>query len=227
MSQSDGADAERSELFTEARAESARPGGLAGPLAESTDEDGIGAASASAGRQPSPRPRSLWRDSNFLTFWSGQAFSQFGVADSRARDSCARGPPPERERVPGRGAGCRGRRRLPGGRAPRGRMDRPDAQAPRDDLGGRCPCRRARRIAPAVVDGRSADVAPLRRRADRRASRRSSSTCRTRASSRRSCARIRSRRRTASSSRRTSWPTSPGPGSEAGSSASSPRRSRS
>ncbi|MET0781491.1 MAG: MFS transporter, partial [Microbacterium sp.] len=76
MSQSEGADAERSELYTEARAESARPGGLAGPLAERTDEDGIGAAS------PAPatpgRPRSLWRDSNFLTLWSGQAFSQFG-----------------------------------------------------------------------------------------------------------------------------------------------------
>ena len=75
--------------------------------------------------------------------------------------------------------------------------------------------------------GRSADVAPLRRRARSSASRRSSSTCRTRASSRRSCARIRSPRRTASSSRRTSWPTSPARRSAAGSSASSPRRSRS
>ena len=77
MSQSEGADAERSELFTEARAESARPGGLAGPLAGSTDEDGIGAASP-ASVATLARPRSLWRDGNFLTLWSGQAFSQFG-----------------------------------------------------------------------------------------------------------------------------------------------------
>jgi MFS family permease len=76
MSQSDEVDAERAELVTEARSESARPGGLAGPVAESTDEDGIGAAPAR--RAPAPKVPSLWRDRNFLTFWSGQAFSQFG-----------------------------------------------------------------------------------------------------------------------------------------------------
>jgi MFS family permease len=76
MSQSDEVDAERAELATEARSESVRPGGLAGPVAESTDEDGIGAAPAR--RAPAPKAPSLWRDRNFLTFWSGQAFSQFG-----------------------------------------------------------------------------------------------------------------------------------------------------
>jgi len=77
MSQSDETDAAESELITEARAETSRPGGLAGPVAESTDEDGIGADGDRAPTGTAP-PRSLWRDRNFLTMWSGQAFSQFG-----------------------------------------------------------------------------------------------------------------------------------------------------
>ena len=89
MSQSDDADAERSELFTEARAESARPGGLAGPLAESTDEDGIGAAAPGLGRHPRASTGSLWRDGNFLTLWSGQAFSQFGRRSPSSRFRCS------------------------------------------------------------------------------------------------------------------------------------------
>ncbi len=77
MSQSDDSDAADEELITEARAETSRPGGLAGPVAESTDDDGIGAAS-SPPNESGVRARSLWRDRNFLTIWSGQAFSQFG-----------------------------------------------------------------------------------------------------------------------------------------------------
>ena len=77
MSQSEETDGADSELITEARSETGRPGGLAGPVGESTDDDGIGVAS-SGGSEASARPRSLWHDRNFLTMWSGQAFSQFG-----------------------------------------------------------------------------------------------------------------------------------------------------
>ncbi|MET0780104.1 MAG: MFS transporter [Microbacterium sp.] len=77
MSQSHEPDAAESELVTEARAETAQPGGLAGPVADATDDDGIGAAPADRA-DASAHPRSLWRDRNFLTMWSGQAFSQFG-----------------------------------------------------------------------------------------------------------------------------------------------------
>jgi MFS family permease len=79
MSQSDETDAGDGELITEARAESTQPGGLAGPVAEATDDDGIGAAAESAARRTRDRRAgSLWRDRNFVTMWSGQAFSQFG-----------------------------------------------------------------------------------------------------------------------------------------------------
>ncbi|MET0830009.1 MAG: MFS transporter [Microbacterium sp.] len=77
MSQSHEPDAAETELVTEARAETAQPGGLAGPVADATDDDGIGAAPAGRA-DASAHPRSLWRDRNFLTMWSGQAFSQFG-----------------------------------------------------------------------------------------------------------------------------------------------------
>ncbi|MCR2762858.1 MFS transporter [Microbacterium sp. zg.B48] len=74
QSESDGTDRD---VIAEARAESERPGGFAGPVTAETDGDGLG--SASAVRTGRPRaPRSLWRDRNFLTLWSGQAFSQFG-----------------------------------------------------------------------------------------------------------------------------------------------------
>ena len=76
MSQSHETDAE-TELVTEARAESPRPGGFAGPVADATDDDGIGPV-LHVRTDASVRPRSLWRDRNFLTMWSGQAFSQFG-----------------------------------------------------------------------------------------------------------------------------------------------------
>jgi MFS family permease len=78
MSQSGETDAGDAELITEARAESAAPGGLAGPVAEASDEDGIGAAEPAVRRTRVRRDGSLWRDGNFLTLWSGQAFSQFG-----------------------------------------------------------------------------------------------------------------------------------------------------
>ena len=57
MSQSDETDAADSELITEARAETGRPGGLAGPVGESTDDDGIGAASSGAPRHQPDRGR--------------------------------------------------------------------------------------------------------------------------------------------------------------------------
>jgi len=79
MSQSDEPTVEESELAAEARAESPTPSGFAGPVAPATDDDGIGRGdSAPTADEPSPPARSLWRDRNFLTMWSGQALAQFG-----------------------------------------------------------------------------------------------------------------------------------------------------
>jgi MFS family permease len=77
MSQSDPTDAAEGELTAEAREESARPGGLTGPVTEIPDGEGTAVAGTDE-RRRTPRPRSLWHDRNFLTIWSGQAFSQFG-----------------------------------------------------------------------------------------------------------------------------------------------------
>ena len=55
------------------------PADCAGPVAEATDADGIGAGDARRPPSASARRGSLWRDRNFLTMWSGQAFSQFGA----------------------------------------------------------------------------------------------------------------------------------------------------
>ncbi len=118
--------------------------------------------------RPRPRPRrsgSLWRDGNFLTLWGGQALSQFGAQITELAMPGARGAAAARDRVRGRRPERRRRRRVPGGRAARRRLDRPHAQAPRDDLGRRRAGRRPRDAAAAVVGRRAADVAPLRRRA--------------------------------------------------------------
>ncbi|GAA3200006.1 MFS transporter [Microbacterium terregens] len=64
-------------MIAEARAESERPGGLAGPVSEWRNDDRTGDTRVTDSGPTAP-PRSLWRDRNFLTFWSGQAFSQFG-----------------------------------------------------------------------------------------------------------------------------------------------------
>jgi len=83
MSQSE-ADAEAA-LAAEARAESAAPDGVQGPLAPSSDDDGLRVAAGRAAQpaddaaEVSARPSSLWHDRNFLTIWSGQALSEFGA----------------------------------------------------------------------------------------------------------------------------------------------------
>ena len=80
MSQSEP-DAAEDELVGEARAETVQNRGLSGPVPNSPDDDGIGQATTderAAERLRVRAPRSLWRDRNFLTLWSGQAFSQFG-----------------------------------------------------------------------------------------------------------------------------------------------------
>jgi MFS family permease len=76
MSQSDDPRTAENDLVAEARAETVEHGALAGPVPESTDDDGIGAGAPAPAR--SARGRSLWHDRNFLTLWGGQAFSQFG-----------------------------------------------------------------------------------------------------------------------------------------------------
>ena len=130
-------------------------------------------ATASAPQPPwtpgAPRlPAASGDDRNFLTLWSGQAFSQFGsqiqelaipvlavlilnatelqvgvLSAAGVAAFLVVGPP-------GRG------------------VDRPDAQAPRHDLGGRRPRARARVDSAAVVARRAADVAPVCRRPHRR-----------------------------------------------------------
>ncbi|MEZ3162182.1 MFS transporter [Microbacterium sp. BWT-B31] len=54
MSQSGEADASADEFVAEARAESSAPGGLAGPVTEATDTDGIGAARAAGAAPAAP-----------------------------------------------------------------------------------------------------------------------------------------------------------------------------
>jgi MFS family permease len=72
MSQSDETDAG---ILAEARAESSLASSRAGVEdAVEADQD------LERGAAPSPAPQgSLWRERNFLTFWTGQAFSQFGA----------------------------------------------------------------------------------------------------------------------------------------------------
>lgn len=70
MPPSDDADAE---ILAEARAESSLHTSTSGA------DDAVEADQA-ASRQPAPASKgSLWRDRNFLTMWTGQAFSQFGA----------------------------------------------------------------------------------------------------------------------------------------------------
>ncbi|WP_314503467.1 MFS transporter [uncultured Microbacterium sp.] len=73
MSQSDDLDAE---ILAEARAESSTPASRAG--ADDAVEADQDLARGDSAEQPAPSG-SLWRDRNFLTMWSGQAFSQFGA----------------------------------------------------------------------------------------------------------------------------------------------------
>lgn len=76
MSQSDDADAE---ILAEARAEARTA------TSPASVEDAVAADLAMRRAQAPPARRkagpeiSLWRDRNFLTMWSGQAFSQFGA----------------------------------------------------------------------------------------------------------------------------------------------------
>ena len=107
------------------------------PLAESTDEDGIGAASPASVASPRASRARSGATATSSRSGAGRRSASSASQITGARDSCARRAPPERERVPGRRAQRRTGRRLPRRRAARGRVDRPDAQAPRDDLGGR------------------------------------------------------------------------------------------
>lgn len=62
------------EALAEARAEASTP--LASRVDDAVESDQDAAAPAPA--QPHHPKGSLWRDRNFLTMWTGQAFSQFG-----------------------------------------------------------------------------------------------------------------------------------------------------
>jgi MFS family permease len=78
MSQSDGADAATrdDEILAEARAEASIV------TSRASAEDAVEAdqdLAAGAPEEPAAPKGSLWRDRNFMTFWAGQAFSQFGA----------------------------------------------------------------------------------------------------------------------------------------------------
>lgn len=70
------------DALAEARAEAAPPRPEM-PAADEvvTDEPAVARGQDAAATAPTagPRKRSLWRDANFLTLWSGQALSQFGA----------------------------------------------------------------------------------------------------------------------------------------------------
>ncbi|MGN6219495.1 MAG: MFS transporter [Microbacterium sp.] len=64
------------EALAEARAEASGP--LSSRVDDAVEADQDAAAPASTDAQPHHPKGSLWRDRNFLTMWTGQAFSQFG-----------------------------------------------------------------------------------------------------------------------------------------------------
>ena len=145
------------ECLAEARAEASFPASRA------SVEDAVEADQDLARQgEPTRTPPngSLWRDRNFLTFWTGQAFGQFGAQITElAIPVLAVLVLNATEFEVGVLTAANVAAFLVVGLAGR-RVDRPDAQAPRHDLGGCGPRGRFGHRACAVAHRRPSDLAP-------------------------------------------------------------------